>query len=104
MRVIVVGAGLGGLTLALSLHAVGIEAQVYEAAPEVLPLGVGINVLPHAVRELTELDLADDLARRGIATQSLMARLPGSWSASQPCMRAVSAALVSTASSSEVSR
>ena len=42
------------------------------SAPEILPLGVGINVLPHAVRELTELGLGDELARRGIATQSLI--------------------------------
>ena len=57
MKVIVVGAGIGGLTLALSLHAVGIEAEVHGAAPALMPLGVGINVLPHAVRELTELGL-----------------------------------------------
>ncbi len=72
MRVIVVGAGIGGLTLALSLHAVGIEAVVCEAAPEVQPLGVGINILPHAVRELTELGLDGELAARGIPTGSLM--------------------------------
>ncbi len=72
MRVIIAGAGLGGLTLALSLHAVGISAEIYEAAPELRPLGVGINVLPHAVRELTELGLADALAARGIPTSTLM--------------------------------
>lgn len=72
MRVVIVGAGIGGLTLALSLHAAGIEAVVYEAAPEILPLGVGINVLPHAVRELTDLGLADRLADNAIATQALM--------------------------------
>jgi 2-polyprenyl-6-methoxyphenol hydroxylase-like FAD-dependent oxidoreductase len=72
MRVVIVGAGIGGLTLALSLHAAGIEALVYEAAPEILPLGVGINILPHAVRELTELGLADGLADHAIATEALM--------------------------------
>jgi 2-polyprenyl-6-methoxyphenol hydroxylase-like FAD-dependent oxidoreductase len=72
MHVAIAGAGLGGLTLALSLHAAGIDCVVYEAAAEILPLGVGINVLPHAVRELTELGLADALARRGIATAALM--------------------------------
>lgn len=72
MRVIIVGAGIGGLTLALSLHAAGIEAEVYEAAPELRPLGVGVNVLPHAMRELTELGLAPAMAARGIPTGALM--------------------------------
>ncbi|MDX9999623.1 MAG: flavin-dependent oxidoreductase [Phenylobacterium sp.] len=72
MRVIIVGAGISGLSLALSLHAAGIEAEVYEAVPEIRPLGVGINLLPHAMRELTELGLADVVASRGIATGALM--------------------------------
>src|SRR5436190_2389810 len=72
MRVVIVGAGIGGLTTALSLHAAGIDAQVHEAAPELRPLGVGINVLPHAVRELTELGLADRLAAAGVPTAALV--------------------------------
>ena len=71
MRVVVVGAGIGGLSLALSLHAAGIEAQVYEAVAELKPLGVGINLLPHAMRELSELGLADKLAARAIETREL---------------------------------
>ena len=55
MRVAVIGGGIGGLTAALSLHAAGIEVELFEAVGEVKPLGVGINLLPHAVRELTEL-------------------------------------------------
>ena len=59
MRVLIVGAGIGGLCTALSLEAVGItDIVVIEAVPEILPLGVGINLLPHAVRELTELGLS----------------------------------------------
>ncbi|MEN2976967.1 flavin-dependent oxidoreductase [Tistrella bauzanensis] len=72
MKVIIIGAGIGGLTAALSLHAAGIETMVYEAVPDMRPLGVGINLLPHAVRELTELGLADDLARIGVATSALI--------------------------------
>ena len=72
MRAVIAGAGIGGLTLALSLHAAGIECEVFEAAAELRPLGVGINVLPHAVRELTDLGLADDLAVRGIETEALV--------------------------------
>ncbi|MBI1196487.1 MAG: NAD(P)-binding protein [Phenylobacterium sp.] len=72
MRAIVVGAGIGGLTAALSLHAVGVEVEVFEAVRDLRPLGVGINLLPHAVRELTELGLADRLARVGVATEALV--------------------------------
>ena len=62
LQVAIVGGGIGGLTLALSLHAAGIKARVYEAVAELRPLGVGINLLPHAVRELTELGVADQMA------------------------------------------
>lgn len=72
MRVVIAGAGIGGLTLALSLHAAGIDCEVFEAAAEIRPLGVGINLLPHAVRELTELGLADQLAASGIETEALV--------------------------------
>ena len=61
------------MALALSLHDAGIEdVRVYEATPAVKELGVGINVLPHAVRELAELDLLDELAATGIATAELV--------------------------------
>jgi len=66
--VIVAGAGIGGLTAALSLHAAGIDALVIDAALVLRPLGVGINLMPHAVRELTELGLGDELAATGIPT------------------------------------
>jgi 5-methylphenazine-1-carboxylate 1-monooxygenase len=72
MRAVIVGGGIGGLTAALSLHAVGVEVEIYDTAPELKPLGVGINVLPHAVRELTELGLAEQLAARAIATEALV--------------------------------
>lgn len=66
--VLIVGAGIGGLTTALSLQAAGIDAIVIESVREIRPLGVGINLLPHAVRELIELDLGDQLAATAIAT------------------------------------
>jgi 2-polyprenyl-6-methoxyphenol hydroxylase-like FAD-dependent oxidoreductase len=68
VRVLIAGAGIAGLTTALSLHAAGIEAQLVDSAPELKPLGVGINLLPHAVRELTELGLGPELEATGIAT------------------------------------
>lgn len=72
MQVAIVGAGIGGLSLALSLHAAGIKTRVYEAVAELKPLGVGINLLPHAVRELTELGLADRIAAVAIPTEALV--------------------------------
>jgi len=69
MHLAIVGGGIGGLTLALSLHQVGISCRAYEAAPELKPLGVGINLLPHAMRELTELGLGAALERVAVATR-----------------------------------
>lgn len=71
MTVVIVGAGIGGLTLALSLHQVGVAARIYESVEKLEPLGVGINLLPHAVRELTELGLADEIAATAIPTSTL---------------------------------
>ena len=53
MEVVVLGGGIGGLTLALSLHRQGIACRVFEAVDAFKPLGVGINMLPHAIRVLT---------------------------------------------------
>jgi 2-polyprenyl-6-methoxyphenol hydroxylase-like FAD-dependent oxidoreductase len=71
MEVVVVGAGIGGLTLGLRLHAAGIRCRVYEAAPEIKALGVGINLLPHATKELTDLGLQDALAKIAITTSKI---------------------------------
>ncbi len=72
MRVLIVGGGVGGLTTALALHACGIEAVVCEQAPEVKQLGVGINTLPHAIKELAKLGLLDALDAVGIRTSTLI--------------------------------
>jgi 2-polyprenyl-6-methoxyphenol hydroxylase-like FAD-dependent oxidoreductase len=66
MEIAIVGGGIGGLVLALGLHQRGIPCRVYEGAPEVRELGVGITLLPHAMRELTALGLGEALARQGI--------------------------------------
>jgi 2-polyprenyl-6-methoxyphenol hydroxylase-like FAD-dependent oxidoreductase len=57
MKVRVIGGGIGGFATALSLHAVGIECEVFEQARGIRELGVGINMLPHAIKELAELGL-----------------------------------------------
>lgn len=66
--ILIAGAGIGGLTLALSLHALGIPCRVFEAVDELRPLGVGINVQPHAIKELDRLGLVPQLDRTGIRT------------------------------------
>jgi 5-methylphenazine-1-carboxylate 1-monooxygenase len=71
MTVLIAGGGIGGLTLALSLHQIGVPVRVFESVPQLRPLGVGINVLPHAVRELIELGLLDQLSAAGVRTKEL---------------------------------
>jgi 2-polyprenyl-6-methoxyphenol hydroxylase-like FAD-dependent oxidoreductase len=71
MTVLIAGGGIGGLTLALSLHQIGVPCRVFESVSELRPLGVGINVLPHAVRELIELGLLDKLDSIGVRTKEL---------------------------------
>ncbi|GAB3646200.1 flavin-dependent oxidoreductase [Ramlibacter alkalitolerans] len=66
MRVAIVGGGIGGLALALGLSERGIPCDVYEAAPEIKELGVGITLLPHAMRELAALGLQPRLEPLGI--------------------------------------
>jgi len=66
MSIIVIGGGIAGLTFALSLKQRGIDCKVYEAAPEVKELGVGITLLPHGVREFSALGLEDQLRAAGI--------------------------------------
>jgi 2-polyprenyl-6-methoxyphenol hydroxylase-like FAD-dependent oxidoreductase len=66
MSIAIIGGGITGLTLALNLHKRGIDCQVYESAPEVKELGVGISLLPHAMREFTALGLQETLLCAGI--------------------------------------
>ncbi len=72
MRVIIVGGGIGGLTMALMLQARGVPCDIYEASEQIRELGVGINVLPHAIAELAELGLLARLDKVGIRTRELI--------------------------------
>ena len=66
MDVAIIGGGVCGLSLALNLRQRGIAARIYERAPEIKPLGVGITLLPHAMREFTALGIGDELLAAGI--------------------------------------
>ncbi|USK58193.1 flavin-dependent oxidoreductase [Peribacillus asahii] len=69
---IIVGGGIGGLVTALKLHRIGVSVQVFESVETIKALGVGINLLPHAVRVLTELGLAEELEQTGLPTAELI--------------------------------
>ena len=69
MTILVAGGGIAGLTFALTCHEIGLDVEVFEAAPEIKSLGVGINLQPNAVRELYQLGLADDLEQIGIEAE-----------------------------------
>ena len=68
MEIVIIGGGIAGLALAIGLHRRGILSRVYEGAPEVREIGVGITLLPHAMREIDSLGLLDEIRANGIET------------------------------------
>jgi len=87
-EILIIGGGIGGLTLALALHARSLSCQVFEAVPEFTPLGVGINMLPHAIRVLTALGLEPDLKGHGVeAREFAYFNRHGQAIFSEPCGR-----------------
>lgn len=72
MKALVIGAGIGGLTAALALRRIGVDVEVFEQARDRAELGVGINLLPHATKELASLGLMAELDRAGIHTRELI--------------------------------
>ena len=66
MNIAIVGGGIAGLSFALGLHKRGIDCDVFEAVSDIKEIGVGITLLPHAMRELAELGLQDALEAAGI--------------------------------------
>ena len=72
MKAIIVGGGIGGLVTALRLHQKGIDVKVFESVQEIKPLGVGINLLPHAVRVLTNLGLHEKMHKMAVETKDLV--------------------------------
>jgi 5-methylphenazine-1-carboxylate 1-monooxygenase len=72
MKILIIGGGIGGLVTALSLHRAGIDVDIYEQAQELRELGVGINVLPHAIKGIAALGLLPALDTAGIRTRELI--------------------------------
>lgn len=72
MKLLIIGGGIGGLVTALSLHQAGIEVEIFEQTQELRELGVGINMLPHAVKELDALGLLPALDEAGVRTRELI--------------------------------
>jgi 2-polyprenyl-6-methoxyphenol hydroxylase-like FAD-dependent oxidoreductase len=71
MSVLIAGAGIGGLALSLALQQRGIDFIAFDAAPELKPLGVGINILPHAAGELAEFGILDTIESLSVKTREL---------------------------------
>jgi 5-methylphenazine-1-carboxylate 1-monooxygenase len=71
MRVIIAGGGIGGLAAGLMLQARAIPCDIYEQGSEIRELGVGINTLPHAIKELAEIGLLERLDHVGVRTYEL---------------------------------
>ncbi|HKV18352.1 MAG TPA: FAD-dependent monooxygenase [Mycobacterium sp.] len=69
--ILIAGAGIGGLTAALTLHERGFDVTVVDRARELKPLGVGINLLPHAVRELDALGMGEELSKISVAPTAI---------------------------------
>jgi 2-polyprenyl-6-methoxyphenol hydroxylase-like FAD-dependent oxidoreductase len=72
MNILIAGGGIGGLTAALALHQRGHAVTVLEAVREPRPLGVGINLLPHAVGVLEGLGLLPALRAMAVETSALV--------------------------------
>lgn len=70
MEIAIIGGGIAGLALAIGLHRRGIQSSVFEAAPKLREIGVGITLLPHAMREIAELGLLDVMRASGIETRT----------------------------------
>src|SRR5690606_17952644 len=70
MRIVVIGAGLGGVAAAVGLHRTGHEVTLLERAPEPRETGTGIVVMPNGLRALDELGLGAEVRRHAVTTRT----------------------------------
>lgn len=68
MKVMIVGGGIGGITLACKLALGGVVPEVFDSAPRLEPIGLGINLLPHAAKAMAEIGVLDEIAARSVET------------------------------------
>ena len=74
MKVLIVGAGIGGLTTAIALRRAGIDATVFEQAPELREVGAGISLWPNAIKALRRLGIGDEVEAVGCAVTAAETR------------------------------
>ena len=74
MRIIVIGAGIGGLAAALTLGRSGFEVRVFEQASELREVGAGVQISPNATRILHRLGLTESLRRFGVRPRAAVIR------------------------------
>jgi salicylate hydroxylase len=74
MRIIIIGAGIGGLAAALTLQRAGFEVQVFEQAAELREVGAGIQISPNASRILHRLGLEQPMRRMGVRPHAIVIR------------------------------
>lgn len=65
LKVVIVGAGMGGLTAAIALHRAGYEVEIYDRVRELRPAGAGISLWSNGVKVLNSLGLGTQIAQIG---------------------------------------
>lgn len=69
-KAVVIGGGIGGLTAAIALQQRGVEAHVYESAPEIHAVGAGIWVAPNALTVFQRLGFLGEIISGGFDIKS----------------------------------
>ena len=71
-KVVVIGAGLGGLAAATALRRRGAEVSIHEQAAAIGEVGAGIQITPNGVKALRGLGLEEDILRAGFRPQAII--------------------------------
>lgn len=65
MKFTILGGGIAGLTTAIALEKKGFKTEIFEAAPQLKPVGAGLALGANAIKALTKLGIADDIIAAG---------------------------------------